>query len=42
MTYKEKYCAYIHKPFKQIWEEFEDVLFGELVLWPNKEFSINR
>lgn len=36
MTYKEKYCAYIHKPFTQIWEEFEDVLFdevdGELIL----------
>jgi len=36
MTYKEKYCAYIHKSFKQIWKEFEDVLFdevnGELIL----------
>ena len=36
MTYKEKYYAYIDKPFKQIWEEFEDVLFdevdGELIL----------
>ena len=41
MTYNEKYCAYINKPFKQVWEEFDDVLFdevdGELVLYEDWE-----
>ena len=41
MTYEEKYCAYSNKPFKQVWEEFEDVLFvevdGELVLYEDWE-----